>query len=146
MRPVLRDIGDSLPEVSVPDIARVSLHQRLLATVPMVTWGTAVIVGGLVTHNARDLDKIGLASVVAVAVTAAVSIWLSLVLADAVSGPIIDLRNATRRLGAGDLGVRVPVVSTDETGELAGAFNPWLPGSASARACARHSAPSSIPP
>jgi class 3 adenylate cyclase len=128
MRPVLRDIGDSLPEVSVPDIARVSLHQRLLATVPMVTWGTAVIVGGLVTHNARDLDKIGLASVVAVAVTAAVSIWLSLVLADAVSGPIIDLRNATRRLGAGDLGVRVPVVSTDETGELAGAFNAMVAG------------------
>ena len=86
----------------------------------MVTWGAGIIVAGLVTHNSRDFDTIGLASVVAVGVTAAISIWLSLVLADAVSGPIIDLRDATRRVGAGDLGVRVPVVSTDETGELAG--------------------------
>jgi class 3 adenylate cyclase len=128
MRPVLRDVGERLPEASLPDFAQVSLHQRLLATVPMVTWGTALIVGGLVTPNTRDLATIGLASVVAVAVTAAVSIWLSLVLADAVSGPIIDLRNATRRLGTGDLAVRVPVVSTDETGELAAAFNAMVAG------------------
>jgi class 3 adenylate cyclase len=128
MRPVLRDIGESLREVAAPDVARVSLHQRLLATVPMVTWGTAMIVGGLVTHNTRDLDQIGLATGVAVGVTTAVSMWLSLVLADSVSGPIIDLRNATRRLGEGDLGVRVQVVSTDETGELAAAFNATVAG------------------
>jgi class 3 adenylate cyclase len=54
--------------------------------------------------------------------------WLSLVLADAVSGPIMDLRDATRRLGSGDLDVRVPVVSTDETGELAAAFNAMVAG------------------
>jgi class 3 adenylate cyclase len=97
-------------------------------TVPMVTWGTALIVAGLLTHDTRDLDTIGPASIVAVGVTAAVSIWLSLVLADAVSAPIIDLRDATRRLGAGDLAVRVPVVSTDETGELAAAFNAMVAG------------------
>lgn len=128
MRPVLRDIGQNLPGASPPEPARVSLHERLLVTVPMVTWGTALIVGGLVTHNTRDLATVGLASVVAVAVTAAVSIWLSLVLADAVSGPIIDLRNATRQVGAGDLTVHVPVVSTDETGELAAAFNAMVAG------------------
>jgi class 3 adenylate cyclase len=50
------------------------------------------------------------------------------VLADTVSAPIIDLRDATRRLGAGDLDVRVPVVSTDETGELAAAFNAMVTG------------------
>jgi class 3 adenylate cyclase len=128
MRPALEDIGQSLPGASPPDSARVSLHRRLLATVPMVTWGTALIVAGLLSHDTHDLDTIGLASVVAVAVTAAVSVWLSLVLADAVSGPIIDLRDATRRLGAGDLSVRVPVVSTDETGELAAAFNAMVVG------------------
>jgi class 3 adenylate cyclase len=128
MRPVLEDIGESLPGASPPDYARVSLHWRLLATVPMVTWGTALIVAGLLTADTHDLDTIGRASVIAVAVTAAVSVWLSLVLADAVSGPIIDLRDATRRLGAGDLTVRVPVVSTDETGELAAAFNAMVAG------------------
>ncbi|HEY2767696.1 MAG TPA: adenylate/guanylate cyclase domain-containing protein, partial [Solirubrobacteraceae bacterium] len=128
MRPVLRHIGEKLPELSLPRFSRVTLHQRLLVTVPMVTWGTALIVGGLVTPNTRNLDTVGLASVVAFGVTAAVSMWLSLVLADAVSGPIRDLRNATRRLGSGDLTVQVPVVSTDETGELAAAFNAMVAG------------------
>jgi class 3 adenylate cyclase len=128
MRPVLGRVGEELPKPSLPRFARVSLHQRLLATVPMVTWGTAVIAGGLVTPNTRDFDTVGLASVVAFGVTAAVSVWLSLVLADAVSGPIRDLRNATRRLGSGDLTVQVPVVSTDETGELAAAFNAMVVG------------------
>ena len=60
--------------------------------------------------------------------TTAISTWLSFVLADAVSGPIADLRDATRRVGAGDLTVRVPVVSTDETGELAASFNAMVAG------------------
>jgi adenylate cyclase len=128
MRPVLRDIGEQFPGASIPDSARVSLHQRLLATVPMVTWGASLIVAGLMTPNTRNLDTIGLASGVAVGVTAAFSIWLSVVLADSVSGPIIDLRNAARRLGTGDLAVRVAVVSTDETGELAAAFNAMVAG------------------
>jgi adenylate cyclase len=128
MRPLLEDIGEHLASPSPPGFARVSLHRRLLATVPMVTWGTALIVAGLLTDDTRDLDTIGLASVVALAVTAAVSTWLSLVLADAVSAPIVDLRDATRQLGAGDLAVRVPVVSTDETGELAAAFNAMVVG------------------
>ena len=128
MRPLLEDIGEGLPEASPPEFARVSLHRRLLATVPMVTWGTSLIVAGLLTDDSRDLDTIGLASVVAVAVTAVVSTWLSFVLADTVSAPVVDLRDATRRLGAGDLAVRVPVVSTDETGELAAAFNAMVAG------------------
>ena len=86
------------------------------------------VAGRLREMGLGSFDTIGLASVVAVGVTAAISIWLSLVLADAVSGPIIDLRDATRRVGAGDLGVRVPVVSTDETGELAASFNAMVAG------------------
>jgi adenylate cyclase len=128
MRPVLEAIGEGLPVASPPDAARVSLHRRLLSTVPMVTWGAAFVVAGLLTENTRDLDTIGLACIVAIAITAALSIWLSLVLADSVSGPVIDLRDATRRVGTGDLGVRVPVVSTDETGELSASFNAMVAG------------------
>jgi adenylate cyclase len=128
MRPVLETIGEHLPAASPPASARVSMHRRLLATVPMVSWGTGVVVAGLVTDNTRDLDKIGLASVVAIAVTTVISVWLSLVLADTVSAPIADLRDATRSVGDGDLEVRVPVVSTDETGELAASFNAMVAG------------------
>jgi class 3 adenylate cyclase len=128
MRPLLEAIGERLPAAAPPDSARVSLHRRLLATVPVITWGAAVIVAGLLTENTRGLDTIGLASVVAIGVTAVVSTWLSFVLADAVSGPIIDLRDAARRVGTGDLSVRVPVVSTDETAELSAAFNAMVAG------------------
>jgi len=129
MRPVLEDVGAHLPQASPPPpSARVSLHRRLLATVPMVSWGTGIIVAGLLTDDTRLLDTIGLAGVVAIGVTAAVSLWLSFVLADTVSAPIVDLRDATRSVGAGDLDVRVPVVSTDETGELAASFNAMMDG------------------
>ena len=94
----------------------------------MVNWGTGMVVGGLLTANRHDLDTIGTASLVAFGASAAISMWLSLVLADAVSGPITDLRDATHRVGAGDLSVRVPVVTTDETGELAASFNAMVVG------------------
>ena len=128
MRPILDDVGTRVPEASLRQVERVSLHRRLVVMVPMVTWGAGVLVAGLVTDNTRDLDTLGVAAVVAFFVSAAISIWLSLLLADAVSGPIIDLRDATRRVGAGDLSVRVRVVSTDETGELAASFNAMVAG------------------
>jgi adenylate cyclase len=128
MRPVLKAIGERLTAASPPESARVSLHHRLVATLPMVNWGAGVVVAGLLTENTRDLDTIGLAGLIAIAVTAVLSIWLSLVLADAVSGPIADLRDAMRGVGEGDLAVRVPVVSTDETGELSASFNAMLDG------------------
>ena len=128
MRPVLEAIGERLREPAPPGVARVSLHRRLLVTVPMVTWGAGVVVAGLITPATRELETIGQAAVVAFGVSAAISMWLGLVLADAVSGPIIDLRDATRKVGAGDLSVRVPVVCTDETGELAASFNAMVAG------------------
>jgi class 3 adenylate cyclase len=127
MRPLLEAIGDRLSP-QARRVGQVSLHRRLVAAVPTVTWATGVIVAGLLTDNTRRLDRIGLASVIALVVAAAVSVWLSLVLADAVSGPIVDLRDATRRVATGDLGVRVPVVSTDETGQLAESFNLMVAG------------------
>ena len=146
MRPVLRDIGEQFPGASIPDSARVSLHQRLLATVPMVTWGASLIVAGLMTPNTRNLDTIGLASGVAVGVTAAFSIWLSLVLADSVSGPIIDLRNAARRLGTGDLAVHVPSCPPMKRANSRQRSMRWWPGCASGSGCTRRSVYLSIQP
>jgi class 3 adenylate cyclase len=125
MRPVLEAVGT---QATAPDVVGVPLHRRLLVTVPMVTWGAGVVVAGFLTPDSGDLDTIARAGLVAFAVSAAISMWLGLVLADSVSGPIIDLRDATRRVDAGDLGVRVPVVCTDETGELAASFNAMVAG------------------
>lgn len=128
VRPLLEHVGRDLPGPSPGPATRVSLHGRLVVTVPMVTWGSALITAGLLTDDTRDLDTIGTASVVSWGVSAVVSMWLSLVLADAVSRPIVDLRDAMRRVRQGDLSVRTPVVSTDETGELAASFNAMVVG------------------
>ncbi|MDQ5807527.1 MAG: adenylate/guanylate cyclase domain-containing protein, partial [Actinomycetota bacterium] len=48
--------------------------------------------------------------------------------ADAVAGPVTRLDEATRRVGEGDLDVRAPVVSTDETGDLTRSFNGMVRG------------------
>jgi signal transduction histidine kinase len=45
------------------------------------------------------------------------------VLAAAVTRPVLELAGWVRRLGAGELGARVPVGSTDEIGQLGDAFN-----------------------
>ncbi len=127
MRPLLEDIGRTLPRTPRPEGPRVSLHKRLLATLPMVTWGAALTVSGLLAARHRDFADRGREPGCARG-NRGFSIWLSLVLGDSVSGPIIDLRDATRRLAAGDLDLRVPVVSTDEVGELAAAFNAMVNG------------------
>jgi adenylate cyclase len=124
MRPLLR----AVPDAHLADAPRVSLLPRLIVAVPMVTWGAGVLVAGLITEDERALGPIGLAGGVAVGVSAALSIWLGLVLADAVMGPIGDLRDATRRVAGGDLDVQVPVISTDEIGELAASFNAMVAG------------------
>ena len=141
MRPLLEDIGETCRGHRLP-ISRVSLHRRLLAAVPMVTWGTALIVAGLLTDDSRDLDTIGLASVVAVVVTAAVSIWLSFVLADAVSAPIIDLRDATRGSAPAIWPCACPWSAPMRRASSPRRSTRWSPGSASASGCVRRSAPS----
>jgi len=59
---------------------------------------------------------------------ATIASWLVVLLADSVAGPIGELRDAAERVGRGDLAVRVPVVSVDETGALAQSFNAMVEG------------------
>src|SRR5439155_22810170 len=57
-----------------------------------------------------------------------VSLALTVLLADGITTPIAELRAAALRVGDGDLDVRVPVVTTDETGDLTRAFNEMTTG------------------
>jgi class 3 adenylate cyclase len=65
---------------------------------------------------------------VAVAVAFTLSLELTVLLSRSVLGPLSDLRRATERVTQGDLRARVPVVSADETGVLAGLFNQMVRG------------------
>jgi signal transduction histidine kinase len=53
----------------------------------------------------------------------AVATMLAWLLARRISGPVLEITGASRRIASGDLAVRVPVRTTDEVGELARSFN-----------------------
>jgi adenylate cyclase len=71
---------------------------------------------------------LGVGVLVALVVAFTLSFELSALLARSVVEPIQDLREGTERVTAGDLGVRVPVLGTDETGRLAESFNEMVAG------------------
>lgn len=123
MRPVVDDIATALPEEAMPAAPGLSLRARLLIALPTINVITAAPVYGLARGGDAELADLAIVVLIAIAITGTVSLVLTLLLASSVSEPISELREATRRLGAGDFSARVPVVTTDETGELARAFN-----------------------
>jgi HAMP domain-containing protein len=105
---------------------RVTLARRLLVAVPAITIIAGTIVAGVVGNHTVGTVALGVG--VSLLVVAAIASWLVVLLADSIAGPIGDLREAAEQVGRGDLAVRVPVVSVDETGALAQSFNAMVEG------------------
>jgi adenylate cyclase len=128
MRPVLEDIARHLP----PDFggARlgVPLRWKLLGALPLINVITGVVASGLSTDGSASLDDLGLDVVVAVGVAFTVSFELVLLVTRSILRPVDDLLEATEAVKRGDLSARVPVVSGDELGALAGSFNEMMEG------------------
>jgi class 3 adenylate cyclase len=128
LRPVLEDVARALPDgVTLPP-AGVPIRVKLLAGLPLINIVTGVVVAGLSTSGQAKLLDLGLDVVVAVVIAFTLSLELTLLLSRSIMGPIQDLRNATQRMAQGDLSVRVPVLSNDETGSLTQSFNAALAG------------------
>lgn len=129
LRPVLEDVARVLPEGAEAERVRViPVRWRLLIALPAINIITGVVVSALSTTGRADLGDLGLDVLVAVAVAFTLSLELSLLLSRSVLGPLTNLRKATEAVAAGDLSARVPVVSTDETGQLSRAFNDMVSG------------------
>jgi adenylate cyclase len=89
---------------------------------------TGVVASGLSTDGSASLNDLGLDVVVAVVVAFTVSFELTLLLTKSILRPVDDLLEATEAVKRGDLHARVPVVSGDELGVLAGSFNEMMQG------------------
>jgi adenylate cyclase len=76
----------------------------------------------------RTIETIALGAGASTVTALVIAGWLVALLADSIAGPIRDLRDAAERVGGGDLDVRVPVVSVDETGALARSLNGMVVG------------------
>ena len=128
MRPVIERISQDLPDDFAIGRPAVPLRLKLLTAVPALNIVTGVVVAGLSTNGTATLSDLGVDVVVAVLVSLTTAFYLTLLLTRSILGPIHDLRAATQRVAQGDLSVRVPVVSADETGELAASFNAAVAG------------------
>jgi adenylate cyclase len=129
VRPVLERVAEALPADFSIDAPALPLTYRLLAVAPVINAITGVVVAGLVNHRHHaSLSDLGLAWVVAVAVSFTISLELTVLVVRSVVASLRDLRQATERVRHGDFGARVPVVATDETGALAQSFNTMIEG------------------
>ena len=127
MRPVLADVSCALPDGADLGERSVPLRTKLLVALPVINVVTGVVVAGLASED-PSLRALGVGVLVALVVAFTLSFELSALLARSVVEPIQDLREGTERVTAGDLGVRVPVLGTDETGRLAESFNQMVAG------------------
>jgi adenylate cyclase len=105
-----------------------SLRARLLIALPAINVVTAVVADAATRHGHAHLSDLALVVLVATGVAGSVSLVLTVLLSDSISEPIGVLREAAEKVGAGDLKTRVPVVTTDETGDLTRAFNEMAAG------------------
>jgi adenylate cyclase len=128
LRPVLEDVARALPDRAALPRAGVPVRFKLLAGLPLINIVTGVTVAGLSTRGQARLSDLGLDVIVAVLVAFTLSLELTLLLSRSIMGPIQELRDATRRVARGDLTVRVPVLSSDETGSLTESFNDAVAG------------------
>src|SRR4051812_30076457 len=128
LRPVLRDAAALLPSDFGGMRVGVPLRWKLLGALPLINVITGVVVSGLSTNGRATLRDLGIDVLVAVVVAFTISFELTLLLTRSIYTPLNDLLEATERVKRGDLSVRVPVLSGDELGDLAGSFNEMMSG------------------
>jgi adenylate cyclase len=129
VRPVLERIAEKLPSDSTLDAPALPLRVRLLVAGPVINVITGLVVASLTTNGHHEkLSDLGIAWLIAVAVSFTISLELTVLVARSLVSSLRDLRRATDLVSRGDFSARVPVVATDETGELAQSFNTMIEG------------------
>jgi adenylate cyclase len=128
MRPVLERVADEMRYPFELGRSGIPLRWKLLLGLPLINVISGAIVAALASPGASSLEDLGPDVAIAVAVAFTVSLELTLLLSRSILMPIDSLREATERVEAGDYGVRVPVLSNDETGCLTRDFNEMVEG------------------
>ena len=114
-------------------LPKVLLASLLIGTVP-VTIISYVTLGQIheVTAGMLDpqsfIEKMPLVIAFLLSLAVLVAVALSIFVARSVSEPLRELRSAMDRIRNGDLDVNVPVVSSDEVGNMAEGFNRMVAG------------------
>jgi class 3 adenylate cyclase len=122
MRPVVEEIAQRLPEDFPFEANGLLIRKRLKLLLPTFTAYVGLIVAALMTGH-RGTSGLALSVVAAVGIGLLFSFELTVLLSRSVTGPISSLRRGLAQIRAGEYDVRVPVVTSDELGELSHDFN-----------------------
>ena len=122
LRPLLESVDPDLPEGVRFSFSGLPLRSRLVLTLPVFTAMTGLVVAAIVRRGGGT-GELAITVAVSLAVGLALSLELTMLLSRAITTPIAKLRDALARVREGEYEVRVPVVSSDELGELSDAFN-----------------------
>jgi class 3 adenylate cyclase len=122
MRPVIEDIAATLPDDFPFTTNGLLIRKRLKILLPVFTAFVGLLVAALMAHHGGT-RTLGLSVVAAVGVGLVLSFELTVLLSRSVTAPIAALRAGLARVRAGDYDARVPVVTSDELGELSHDFN-----------------------
>lgn len=123
IRPVVRDAAQRSPEPVEIDRPSPGLRLRLLVALPIINGGTGVLVAISAGWGEQSFAELGRSVLAAVTIGGSVSLLLVVLVIETFMGPLRDLVDATRRVGEGDLAIRVPPTSEDELGMLMTSFN-----------------------
>jgi signal transduction histidine kinase len=125
LRPILDDVASHLPPDFKPSRRGMSLRTKVFAPMPLITVVAATIVGAY--GNLSSDRNVRAAIIIAVALVAvAMATLIYLTVLRSILSPMDDLVAATERVSAGDIATPVPVLSSDELGNLAHSFNDML--------------------
>jgi class 3 adenylate cyclase len=122
MRPVIEDIALALPDDFPFSADGLLIRKRLKILLPVFTAFVGFVVATLVTgHDGTRGVALSLAAAVGIGLL--LSFELTVLLTRSVTAPIAALRVGVARVREGDYEARVPVVTSDELGELSHDFN-----------------------
>src|SRR4051812_36571691 len=122
MRPVVQDIADELPEDFPFTANGLLIRKRLKILLPVFTTFVGLVVAGLVTGH-EGTGGLALSVACALGVALVLSYELTVLLSRSVTAPIAELRRGLAQVRGGEYEARVPVVTSDELGELSHEFN-----------------------
>ena len=122
MRPVIEDIASVLPDDFPFEADGLLIRKRLKILLPIFTAWVGFVVAALMTGNGGT-PKLAWSVAAAVVVGMFFSFELTVLLSRSVTAPIAALRRGVASVRAGDFDARVPVVTSDELGELSHDFN-----------------------
>ena len=129
LRPVLDAASRDVPDGAELGGTRIPLGWKLFVALPAINVVTGVVVAGVSSDpGGLNIEDLGWDVLVAVGVAFSISLGLTLLLTRSVVDQIHALRTATGVVTEGDLAARVPVLTTDETGDLAASFNAMVSG------------------